>query len=996
MRLPFVLAFQMIVAATASAEIPEAKAVAAKGSVIGVPDVLSLGLARVYPVPRGTFFQRHVVDDATSGVAVGVERRIYSNTEGRVFAALGGGRPVADDITTTAPHNTVLGRYTFQVTGKANPAGQGGPYSVEFALYNQCPQSVRSADRPGLVVPGTAGIANFPDDAPRQIELVVPGDVTARLPTNFFLGVKLSHDNVGILMGAPAFEGHSDDSWDFPPFACASHLGGFPERPHASFNAEIFDRDGSVETHLEYKAQRSSGPTFNPGADVWLVDDLELLTPDCDIVGYEVAIKGAAVYDFEFREACDGGPIPGTKHTLKNAEEGLRLYRVSFNGAVGLPQEPWFAVRVDNEAGGTIVAGTRPTIGDSENFFGVINAEGACELGSVGTGIRASLHLTVTCAGGSPKGACCDMVLVDKDGEAVCRQLPEINCPFPPRDSDLLPRWSEGNSCDADPFPFSCGVAACCKPDDICENLTFNECNAVPPIDIPREWQRGIFCGDMGQACPFNACLRDAGDCAQAHTDAGCSDSDCCPRVCAADHWCCQVAWDTVCVREELTLCSDETWADRCSTALAGVTEIASDSSVVVDTSSARLESTEPRPVCALPRDSALGGTVWFKFRATTGSARIHTCNTSPPADDTIVTVYRAGDPSTDDTACATLIEIACNDDFCSLRSRLTLSGLTPGQTYYVQFASFEPIDQGFYKLRYESPAPIPPPEDICAGAIELTVPPGGLDFAGGPTDTATVDIDSPACAFNPITAPGIWFKVQGTGEEMTAALCNSSFLFDTKMNVYCGSSCDDLVCVANSDDDCDFNARITWCSEVGQTYYILTFGFDGAVGDINIIITSNGTPCADSPDCTTCTLVCPPGAILEAEPCGELLNDGCNLPVPAFEPLQCGDIVCGNAAGVSSTRDTDWYEFVLDTQSIVTWSVQAELPVELFILDDTCDPQPTNLAQIIVPRCETGQVQAILDPGTYRLFVANVLDAFPCGTSNLYIAQLTCEPIGA
>ena len=44
MRLPFVLAFQMIVAATASAESPEAKAVAAKGSVIGVPDVLSLGL----------------------------------------------------------------------------------------------------------------------------------------------------------------------------------------------------------------------------------------------------------------------------------------------------------------------------------------------------------------------------------------------------------------------------------------------------------------------------------------------------------------------------------------------------------------------------------------------------------------------------------------------------------------------------------------------------------------------------------------------------------------------------------------------------------------------------------------------------------------------------------------------------------------------------------------------------------------------------------------
>ncbi|MCH7631797.1 MAG: hypothetical protein IIB59_01180, partial [Planctomycetes bacterium] len=389
----------------------------------GLPNVLSSGLVHMAPVPRGTVFKRHVIGaDGAERVVAGVERRIYSNTEGKLFLALGGGKLVADDITTTAPHNILLGRYTFQVTGQVDPAGQGGPYSVEFGLYSQCPQSVRSADRPGLIIDGTGGTAVFTDDAPRQIEWVVPGDVIARLPTNFLLGVKLSHDNVGIVLGAPAFEGHSADKWDFPPFVCASFLGGFPDQPHASFNAEIFDREDSGETHVEYKAQRLSGPTFNPGSTVWLLDDLQLLTPNCEMVAYEVAIKGNARYDFEFRGSCNGGAIAGTDKALINSQDDLRLFRVLLNEPVALPQRPWFAVKVSNTVGGTVVAGTRPTIGDSADFFGVINAENACELETVGTGIRASLHLTVTCAGAAPKGACCDMFLGKCEGGSDARK----------------------------------------------------------------------------------------------------------------------------------------------------------------------------------------------------------------------------------------------------------------------------------------------------------------------------------------------------------------------------------------------------------------------------------------------------------------------------------------------------------------------------------------------------------------------------------------------
>jgi hypothetical protein len=43
-------------------------------------------------------------------------------------------------------------------------------------------------------------------------------------------------------------------------------------------------------------------------------------------------------------------------------------------------------------------------------------------------------------------------------------------------------------------------------------------------------------CGDAG-----------AGDCSVAHGNGGCSDQCCCEEVCAADAFCCDVRWDTIC-----------------------------------------------------------------------------------------------------------------------------------------------------------------------------------------------------------------------------------------------------------------------------------------------------------------------------------------------------------------------------------------------------------------------------------------------------------------
>ena len=70
------------------------------------------------------------------------------------------------------------------------------------------------------------------------------------------------------------------------------------------------------------------------------------------------------------------------------------------------------------------------------------------------------------------------------------------------------------------------------------------------------------------------------------------------------------------------------------------------------------------------------------------------------------------------------------------------------------------------------------------------------------------------------ITAPGVWYTLEGTGIATAVGLCEEAN-FDTKMSVFQGS-CDDLVCLGGNDDFCGFQSAYGWDAEVGVTYYIL------------------------------------------------------------------------------------------------------------------------------------------------------------------------------
>ncbi|MFQ5430726.1 MAG: hypothetical protein ACE5E1_10485, partial [Phycisphaerae bacterium] len=129
------------------------------------------------------------------------------------------------------------------------------------------------------------------------------------------------------------------------------------------------------------------------------------------------------------------------------------------------------------------------------------------------------------------------------------------------------------------------------------------------------------------------------------------------------------------------------------------------------------------------------------------------------------------------------------------------------------------------------------PANDLCVDAIPVGVP----STTAGTTVNATTDSEAPFCGVSP-TSPGVWYTVVGTGNTMTASLCNGVATYDSKLTVYCGD-CTDFVCVDGNDDACGLQSEVSWCSQAGATYMILVHGFGGDNGPFELVVSDDGTP---------------------------------------------------------------------------------------------------------------------------------------------------------
>ena len=240
---------------------------------------------KFFPLPAGQVPQRVFVgaDPNEPEVAGETERLVYSNTLGRLAFVFPVGVQITDDISLNAPIGCNLRRYSFQATGKADPNGVGGAYMVEFALYDNCPAAG------GEVIPGTIGSVSFTAaqvtmNPLATIVVVVPDGIDVPIPPTVWLGVTVDRTNSGIIMGAPALVGFSGDVMGFPLANCSGNLGGFPKRPHASFNAELYVDGTCPEAFPAYRNMNPGRAGINEGRNFRFADDVELQVDTCDLI----------------------------------------------------------------------------------------------------------------------------------------------------------------------------------------------------------------------------------------------------------------------------------------------------------------------------------------------------------------------------------------------------------------------------------------------------------------------------------------------------------------------------------------------------------------------------------------------------------------------------------------------------------------------------------------------------------------------------------------
>ncbi|MBX7094411.1 MAG: T9SS type A sorting domain-containing protein [Flavobacteriales bacterium] len=181
-----------------------------------------------------------------------------------------------------------------------------------------------------------------------------------------------------------------------------------------------------------------------------------------------------------------------------------------------------------------------------------------------------------------------------------------------------------------------------------------------------------------------------------------------------------------------------------------------------------------------------------------------------------------------------------------------TSISLTAGVTYYFLL---DPEGSGSYSATFSIGCPAAAvSNDICSSATPITC---GQTLSGttiGATSTGETTLNGGTCGTS-ITQAGVWYVVTGTGQDVLASLCGTSW--DSKISVFSGS-CGALTCIGGIDDNgpacTGLSASYSFSTVAGTAYYILVHGYSS---DSNFDLTlSCSTPdplsaAVSSPACT-------------------------------------------------------------------------------------------------------------------------------------------------
>lgn len=121
--------------------------------------------------------------------------------------------------------------------------------------------------------------------------------------------------------------------------------------------------------------------------------------------------------------------------------------------------------------------------------------------------------------------------------------------------------------------------------------------------------------------------------------------------------------------------------------------------------------------------------------------------------------------------------------------------------------------------------APPPAPaNDLVCNATSISC---GQTIAGTTVNATTTGYGELGSCGVVQSYPGVWYKVTGNGQIMTASLCPTAW--DSKISIFSGT-CSSLTCVGGNDDNgpacAGTSASYSWNSVNGTTYWILVYGY--------------------------------------------------------------------------------------------------------------------------------------------------------------------------
>jgi hypothetical protein len=322
---------------------------------------------------------------------------------------------------------------------------------------------------------------------------------------------------------------------------------------------------------------------------------------------------------------------------------------------------------------------------------------------------------------------------------------------------------------------------------------------------------------------------------------------------------------------------------------------------------------------------------VWYSFVATAAAHDITVVGTS---GFNAVVDLRSG-------AC-TGTNVDCADAFGNGGTEIIhANALTIGNTYYVRvydFGSTVPSSTTF-TICVTTPAPTPPANDDCAGAVSLTV--YGASCGGAVTGTVSNATQSIAAAPCTGTADDdVWYKFVATAANHDITVAGSTG-FNAVVDLRSGACSGTNVQCADSTLAGGTEVIHATGLTIGTTYYVRVFDFGTAPSSTSaftICVTTPAPPTPTNDDCAAATALTVYGATCGGATTGNVAGATQSLP----------GILCGGFTGTAN--DDVWYSFVAtSTAQTITVVGSASFDAVVDLRSGACSGTNINCADATI-----------------------------------------------